>query len=75
VICLSSCAWRGSPDPLFFRLKYLEGERVLRAAASQLSTSSAYCCQCSWVTVDDDRDVEMPTTALPWICDGHPAVY
>jgi hypothetical protein len=67
VICLDEVEWDQSVNYLFFRNNY---PHTVSQKAENRPGSSAYCCQCSWISVNTiQRLSQFPN--LHWICGGH----
>ncbi|MEW5299128.1 MAG: hypothetical protein WDW38_005022 [Sanguina aurantia] len=69
VISFDDQQWEGAADYLFFRNNYPTTEK-LETMLTRLSSSVAYCCQCSWIATAQDVKVDY-ASELRWVCAGH----
>jgi hypothetical protein len=66
VVSFDNQEWDESVNYLYFRNNYPE---TLSKKRNSKRGSSAYCCQCSWISVDEFTRVN--TGSFKWICGGH----
>jgi hypothetical protein len=70
-------SWDKSVDYMFVRnnmpnVDKLKAKLITHSPQSELYNNVAYCCQCQWATVSDERCLTPGNATDPqWICTGH----
>eukprot|EP01028_Stygiella_incarcerata_P006368 TRINITY_DN259_c1_g3_i1.p1 TRINITY_DN259_c1_g3~~TRINITY_DN259_c1_g3_i1.p1 ORF type:complete len:274 (-),score=70.92 TRINITY_DN259_c1_g3_i1:63-803(-) len=72
VIRFPGHAWNKKAKYLFFRTNYPDA-RKLSSLLDVRPSSTAYCCQCSWISVTG-RTVIDYRQKVKWVCGGHPSM-
>jgi len=70
-IQFSGQEWSSNVDYMFFRNNMPNREK-LSPQLLQKSTSVAYCCQCSWISTEEEVVLSAGAMNRPqWVCAGH----
>lgn len=69
VLRFDGVAWHGDVDYMFFRNCYPDEEKM-RGKLRGRAGSSAYACQCQWVSCLEEMRVDY-SADLRWVCAGH----
>lgn len=71
VHCFVHYSWDSSIDYMFLR-NTVPNETKLSQKLLTVSGSSAYCCQCTWVSEVAEKELNPSNPAGPqWVCSGH----
>ncbi|KAK7877754.1 hypothetical protein WMY93_030568 [Mugilogobius chulae] len=68
VLAFDDCEWDQSCDYLFFRNNVPERSK-LRSKLRPRAGFRSYCCQCSWTSVNELKELKI-SLSLPWVCAG-----
>jgi hypothetical protein len=71
VLCFIHYSWDSTVDYMFLR-NTVPNETKLSQKLLAVSGSSAYCCQCTWVSEAGEKELNPSNPASPqWVCSGH----
>ena len=71
VHCFVHYSWDSTVDYMFLR-NTVPNESKLSQKLVAVSGSSAYCCQCTWVSEAGEKELNPSNPAGPqWVCSGH----
>lgn len=71
VVCYKDCKWDSSADYMFFRNNTPNDAKLSKKLLS-MNESCAYCCQCTWIDLTEERILVQANANDPqWICAGH----
>lgn len=72
VLAFADKVWSHRVDYMFFRNNFPTEKLGLELVDSQ-SHDVAYCCQCSWITISDEKEITSNNNneTIKWICSGH----
>ena len=69
VLRFPNSKWNKSVDYLFFR-NNIKIEPNLKKELTTSTGYCAFCCQCTWISVKDEIDLEHQSQKK-WVCGGH----